>query len=339
MDKAKRKKEKSRFLIWVEYIFFLMFYKVLEYLPLAWAMKISSNLMKLLCIVDRRHFKRIVLHIIYSGIETDPQKAKALARANLGEFGKLLVEIAQIKKRFSVDKIRRCGSQAAWKIFDEEINGKKQFILASAHYGNWEVAGTVVSQLTGVHLSSLMRSFSNPLIGERILSQRGNADHDLVDKNKGLRPILQALAKGNSISMVVDQHAASGEGVEVEFFGHPSRHHKTPALLHLKTGIPIIPTLVRRRSDNFEFDCVLGEPIVFDSTDDKEKDIAAVTQMVAWEIEDIIREQPVQWLLAPRHWLSIERRCAADYADWKAPFTRSELENMRKNTTNEKTND
>ena len=138
MDKAKRKKEKSRFIIWVEYIFFMMFYKVLEYLPLAWSMKISSNLIKLLCIVDRRHFKRIVLHIIYSGIETDPQKAKALARANLGEFGKLLVEIAQIKKRFSVDKIRRCGSQAAWKIFDEGTDGKKQLV-----YGVWETGSKV----------------------------------------------------------------------------------------------------------------------------------------------------------------------------------------------------
>ena len=332
MNKTKRKKEKNRFVIWVEYIFFLMFYKVLEYLPLAWAMKISSTLMKLLCIIDRRHTGRTVRHIIYSGIETDIKKAKALARANFGEFGKLLVEIAKIKKCFSIDKIHRCGSPAAWMIFDKGRNGSKQFILVSAHYGNWEVAGTVISQLTETHISSLMRSFANPLIGERILSQRGNADHSLVDKNKGLRPILQALANGNTVSIVVDQHAASGEGVEVEFFGHPARHHKTPALLHLKTGIPIIPTLVRRRSDNFDFDCVLGEPIFFKPTGDKEKDISAVTQMVAWAIEDIIREQPVQWLLAPRHWLSIERRCAADYAEWKPLFTRSELDNMRKNT-------
>ena len=339
MSKTKVKKEKSRFLIWVEYIFFLMFYKVLEFLPLAWAMKISSSLMKLLCVIDRRHCGRTVRHIIYSGIETNPEKAKALARANFGEFGKLLVEIAKIRQCFSIDKVQRCGSQEAWRLFDEGMDGKKQLILVSAHYGNWEVAGTIVSQLTGMHISSLMRSFANPLIGECILSQRGNADHDLVDKNKGLRPILQALAKGNAISMVVDQHASSSEGVEVEFFGHPARHHKTPALLHLKTGIPIIPTLIRRRSDNFEFDCVLGEPIIFSSTGDKEKDIAAVTQMVSWAIEDIIREQPVQWLLAPRHWLSIERRCAADYADWKAAFTRAELENMRKNKTNEKQND
>ena len=329
MGNEKRKKEKSRFVIRLEYIFFLMLYKMLEFLPLSLAMALGSNLMKLLYYFDRRHTRRTIDHIIYSGVETDPEKAAALARANYGEYGKLLVEIAKMKKEFSIEKVRRCGSEKAWKFFDEGYNGKKQFILVSAHYGNWEAAGTVVTEFTQTKLASLMRAFSNPLIGERILAQRGNHNHELVDKSKGLRPILQALGQGKTVSMVVDQHAASVEGVEVEFFGHPSRHHKTPALLHLKSGIPIIPTIVRRRSDKFEFDCVLGDPIIFTPTDDKEKDIAMVTQMVSWSIEDIIRQEPLQWLWTPRHWLSIERRRAADYVGWKPRFSRLEIEKIK----------
>ena len=332
MGNEKRKKDKSCFVIRLEYVFFLMLYKTLEFLPLSLAMALGSNLMKLLYYFDRRHTRRTIDHIIYSGVETDPEKAAALARANYGEYGKLLVEIAKMKKEFSLDKVRRCGSEKAWKLFDEGYNGKKQFILASAHYGNWEIAGTIIVDILNVKLTSLMRAFSNPLIGERILAQRGNHNHELVDKNKGLRPILQALSQGKSVSMVVDQHAASAEGVEVEFFGHPSRHHKTPALLHLKSGIPIIPTLVRRRSDKFEFDCVLGDPIIFTPTDDKEKDIAMVTQMVAWSIEDIIRQEPLQWLWSPRHWLSIERRRAADYVGWKPRFSRLEIEKIKEQT-------
>ena len=326
MDNKKRKKEKSRLAIRIEYLFFLMFYKTLEILPLPWMMKFASGAMKLLSMIDRRHTQRTIRHIMYAGIETDPGKAAAFARANFGEFGKLLVEIAQAKKLFSLDRMHRCGSPKAWEMIDENTGPSgKQFILVSAHYGNWEIAGSVVVHLTGKPLSSLMRSFSNPLIGERILAQRGGDDHELVDKNKGLRPILQALSKGRNVSMVVDQHAASGEGVEVEFFGHPARQHKTPALLHLRSGLPIIPFLVRRRSDNFEFDCVLGDPIIYTPTEDKERDTALVTQLIAWKIEDIIRQEPVQWLLAPRHWLSIERRGAELYADWKPRFARSEF--------------
>ena len=46
---------------------------------------------------------------------------------------------------------------------------------------------------------SLMRPFANPLIGEKILSSRGGKDHELIDKNQGLRPILRAMNEGRII--------------------------------------------------------------------------------------------------------------------------------------------
>lgn len=328
MDNIRHKKAKSRGIIRLEYLFFLMFYKTLEWMPLAFSMKMASSSLKLLFFIDRRHAQRTIRHIMYSGLETDPVKAKKLALANFAEFGKLLVEIAKIRKLYSLDKVRFSGSENARKIFFDK-DGKRQFILASAHYGNWEVAGSLLAEAGNISIVSLMRSFANPLIGEKILSHRSNANHELVDKTKGLRPILQAINQGKSVSMVVDQHAASAEGVEVEFFGHPARQHKTPALLHLKTGLPIIPVLVRRTSDNFEFECIFGEVIAPAPTGDKERDIAYITQQVAWSIEDIIRQDPVQWLLSPRHWLSIERRQAAEYANWKPRFSRSELEHSK----------
>ena len=82
MGKTKVKKEKSRFVIRMEYFFFLIFYKVLEYLPIKLAMAFSSNLMKLVYFIDRRHTERTISHIMYAGFETDLRKAKALARAN-----------------------------------------------------------------------------------------------------------------------------------------------------------------------------------------------------------------------------------------------------------------
>ena len=36
-------------------------------------------------------------------------------------------------------------------------------------------------------------------------------------------------------------------------------------------------------------------------------------------LEKLIMEQPEQWLWAPRHWLDINRRQAAQYKDWTPP--------------------
>lgn len=320
MSQAKRKKEKSRIVVYLEYFLFSLLWRILELLPMRRAAAFAAGLARLLFYVDLRHARRTVRHIMYAGVESDPHRAKKMAASSFGEFGKLLAEIVKMPQVYSLDRVRISAPESTLKIISPELNpGSHQIILAVAHYGNWEMAGTAFADYTGTPMSSLMRPFANPLIGEKILSSRGGKNHELIDKNQGLRPILRAMNEGRIITVLVDQHAMSGEGVEVEFFGHPARMHMTPALLHLKSGIPIIPEVTRRVGDDFEFEFVFGEPIVHAPTGDKKRDIYEITQRIADELEELIRRDPVQWLWAPRHWLSIERRNCSAYADWKRP--------------------
>ena len=77
--------------------------------------------------------------------------------------------------------------------------------------------------------------------------------------------------------------------------------------------------LTFRTGDNFNFDLRVGKLIRYTPTGDKEKDVQAVTQMCISALEKLIREDPIQWLWAPRHWLDINRRQAPLYKDWKPP--------------------
>ena len=322
----KNKKTKSAVRIWVEYILFIGLFQLLEILPMPLAMFMASKLFRVLSYLDIRHRQRTISHIIYSGVETDPAKAKALANVNFEELGKLLVEMAKMKKMYSFDRFTLTGSEIARNLVaGTKDDCPQQFIFVTAHYGNWEIAGTAIADINRKKIVSMMRAFENPLIGKRVIRQRTNKNHSLSGKEQGLRPVIQAFKDGKSLAIVVDQHAVSNEGVEVEFFGHPARHHKTPALLHLKTGFPIVPILIHRINNKFEFECIHGDPIVHESTGDRDLDVAMITQRVSWQIEDIIRMDPSQWLWAPRHWLSLDRRCSKDYADWKPRFTREEL--------------
>ena len=316
------KKEKSMFHLKVEYLLFLVLYKVLNILPFSLALKTAEKLTRLLFYIDKKHARRTVNNILYAGVESDPEKARSLALDNFGEYGKLLAEIVNMKKMYTLDKMTLCAPEETLDIISPERNsGSRQVILAVAHYGNWEVAGTGFTQLQQNPMVSLMRPFSNPLIGEKILSNRRGDAHELIDKNAGLRPVLKAINQGKTVTILVDQHATSREGIVVEFFGHPARMHMTPALLHLKTGIPILPEITRRKNNNFEFEYIFGKPIIHKPTGDKEKDIYIITQKIADSLEELIRRDPVQWLWAPRHWLSLERREAKDYANWQRPET------------------
>ena len=320
MSQPKRSKNKSKTAVYLEYALFAALCRILRMLPMRRAASFAAALTKLLFFLDRKHAGRTVRHIMYAGVETDPRKAKKMALASFGEFGKLLAEIVKMPQMYKPGCVKISAPENTLKIISPELNpGSRQIILAVAHYGNWEMAGTAFAEYTKTPMSSLMRPFANPLIGESILSHRRGGMHEVIDKNLGLRPVLRAMNEGRIITVLVDQHAMSGEGVEVEFFGHPARMHMTPALLHLKSGIPIVPEITRRLSDDFEFDFMFGEPIIHKPTGDKKRDIYEITQKIADELEELIRRDPVQWLWAPRHWLSIERRNSEAYADWKRP--------------------
>jgi len=314
-------KKKNPVLIHLEYAGFMVLYGAFRLLPIRAARNLAGVLMKLLWLVDAKHRNRSILHVSHSGIVGTREEAVRIARRSMQEFGWLLAEIIKADQLYSHECVNLRASESILNLVLPCRNpGSRQGIIVTAHFGNWEIAGRFYSEQSQTPMFSMMRPFSNPLIGEKILAHRRSATHILIDKHQGIRPVLKALQEGRTASILIDQHASSREGVECIFFGHPARVHMTPALLHLKTGIPIISEVTVRDPERpFHFTLEAGKSIRYTPTGDKEKDIRIVTQMCITALEKLIRKHPEQWLWAPRHWLDIERRQAAEYANWKAP--------------------
>ena len=191
---AKKKKEKSTFRIYAEYLPFCLLYGVIHILPLKTGYALSTFLFRLLYLIDRRHRVRTVQHLMHAGMFTDKAEASRFARKTYLEFAKLLVEVVKMKQLYSKDKIFVTGSQETID-YVTPAPGKEsgeQVIIITAHYGNWEVAGTAFSEQANRPMTSFMRSFGNPLIGRMILAHRAGKLHELVDKTEGIRPILRA---------------------------------------------------------------------------------------------------------------------------------------------------
>ena len=319
--RKKKKKSKSRFRIWWEYILFWLMYRILRALPLKCGYRFSALLMGILFRIDGTHSGRSVQHVLHSGIVgDDAAAARKLAKQAFVESGKLLSEVAKSDKLFRQEEFVAEAPEATldYVLADRNPDNFDGLIMVTAHFGNWEIAGTALTGLTGRRLTSLMRPFSNPKIGEIILRHRSAPMVTLADKKLGIRPLLRALNHHEIAVILIDQHAAGSEGVVCEFFGHPARVHMTPALLHLKTGIPIMPEVTTRLpGEDFRFAMTAGELIRYTPTGDREKDVLTVTQMCISALEKLIRKHPEQGLWAPRHWLDIHRGHDAEYANWK----------------------
>jgi len=303
-------KTKSRLLIHIEYFLILIPIVVVRALPLKVAYGLSYILSIMFYYIDFRHKERAMQHILHSGIVSDRKAAAALARRNFLHFGRVAVEIAKshqiVNEKNALEFIKQeTGPELTKVCFAPETRGP--VIIVTCHLGNWELAGKAYSWLSGMRMTSIMRELGNPKLGDIIYAHREGLGHSTVSKNKGMKPLMMALKRGESVAIVADQHASTSEGVGVEFFGHPARAHSTPALLHLKTDVPIIVGALLKTGNSFQFAFRGDEVIRYTPTGDKDNDIKAITQTYTSALEALIRKYPDQWMWAHRRWLNINR--------------------------------
>lgn len=318
MSKKAEKKDPSPILVWVEYLLFLPPTLLVRALSLKSAYRLAKVVAFLFYHLDFKHRKRAITHILHSGIVKDRHAAVVLAKKNFLHMVKVFVEIIKFDQFVTQENLREF-------VRDESLDGTRlqcndpahasPKIVTSMHLGNWELAANCFALYTQVPMTSIMRPLANQKIGNYFYSKRVSSIHETVSKEKGIRPLLQAISANRSVAIVADQHAVKREGVEVTFFGHPARAHMTPALLHLKTGLPILPQVFVREDDEFHFRLLGVEPIVFTPTGDKEKDIKDLTQLYTDVFEKFIRAYPEQWLWAHRRWLDCGRNGYPKTAD------------------------
>jgi Kdo2-lipid IVA lauroyltransferase/acyltransferase len=108
------------------------------------------------------------------------------------------------------------------------------------------------------------------------------------------------LRRGEVLAMLVDQDARD-QGVFVPFFGREASTLKSPAMLSIRTGAPILPFIGRREKDG-RIAVEIAEPFVADGSSDREEDLERATARFTKVIEDWIRKSPEQWLWLHRRW-------------------------------------
>jgi KDO2-lipid IV(A) lauroyltransferase len=87
--------------------------------------------------------------------------------------------------------------------------------------------------------------------------------------------------------------------VFVDFFGRPAATTTLPALLHLRTGSPIL--LVYNLRDGLKFKIVY-ERILLPSLPDSVDRVLVYTQLITQRMENLIRQYPENWFWIHNRW-------------------------------------
>ena len=197
--------------------------------------------------------------------------------------------------------------------FDDALVGGRGAVMALPHSGNWDMAGVWLAQKYGTFTTVAERLKPESLY-DRFIAYRESLGFEVLPLTGGERPSMEVLAErleANRFVCLMADRDLTRSGVQVDFFGEPTRLPAGPARLALETGAPLHPAHVYYDGD----DCVVQ---IDDALDTSSGDVGVITQALADRFAVNIAAHPQDWHMLQPQWLadlSAQRRARLEGKD------------------------
>ncbi len=176
-------------------------------------------------------------------------------------------------------------------------------ILALPHLGGWEWAGRwLVDRGHGVTV--VVERLEPPELFDWFADLRARLGMNVVALGPDAgREVISALRRNDIVCLLCDRDIQRN-GVDVEFFGERTTLPAGPVTVALRTKAPILPTAVYFTDHNNGHLGVVRPPVPLERTDSLRADVARGTQLLASELEYLVRRAPHQWHMFQPNWPS-----------------------------------
>ena len=227
---------------------------------------------------------------------------KELSRIRLRmarNFAKYLADFLRFKK-INSEYIRKYVRIENLHYFEEAKAKAKGVIILTAHLGNWELGGVVVS-LSGYPFWVVVLPHKNKKEDNFFNSQRESKGLKVIPLGKAVRQCLNVLKQKEMLALAGDRDFTE-KGIILDFFGRPSFFPEGPAAFSLQTGAPIVPGFMLRNKDD-SFTLRIEKPIEPRPSGNRNKDLTELINSYKTIFEDYIRKYPDQWYMFRRFWI------------------------------------
>lgn len=170
-------------------------------------------------------------------------------------------------------------------------------LMITAHLGNWELAGACTARVTTKRFYALGKPIGwLTATVDKMRNQFGITT--LWTHQQPEKKMLKVLQQGDFLALVMDQKPKGRKGPVVSFFEHPTEFVSGPATLAIRNQLGVIAVFcLRLGQDHYR---VISRVLTLPNHE--EKDVAALTQRFATEMEIWIRAYPEQWSWNYKRW-------------------------------------
>jgi phosphatidylinositol dimannoside acyltransferase len=179
------------------------------------------------------------------------------------------------------------------------LDAGRGVVMALPHSGNWDMAGVWLVQNFGPFTTVAERLQPESLY-KRFMDYRESLGFEMLPLTGGERPpfvVLSERLRDNGLVCLMADRDLTRSGVEVDFFGEPTRMPAGSAKLAVETGAYLLPVHCYNTRDSWIFN--VSPPL-----DTSSGDITALTQALADHFARGIAAHPEDWHMLQPQWLA-----------------------------------
>lgn len=233
-------------------------------------------------------------------IGVEEKEARLIAEQSLHRFGRMAIEFLRFPL-MAPDNLSDFVEIEGLDNLREAVAAGRGVIIATGHFGNWELLGAVISML-GYKMLSIARRQNNSDMDRFINEYRERVGQDIAyNKGRsGLLAISRALKERRFLGILYDQDT-NDDGVNLKLFNRDSVIPLGAAVLSRLHGTPIIPIFMHNRSDGKSL-VKVHSPLFPECTEDKHGDYTETTEKLVAILESEIRSDPAMWFWVHDRW-------------------------------------
>ncbi|MFY9234953.1 MAG: lysophospholipid acyltransferase family protein [Fimbriimonadaceae bacterium] len=294
MRSQKRKELEGRLGAW----FFRRIQRWVEKKDALQAEKAGAKLGRFIYRVSKKHRNRALANLELAMPELSIQERERIAKGVFEHFGMVGTDFMRTMKRSDQEVIDSITMEGFEHVESALALGKGVLVI-TGHFGNWERLGQY-ARAKGFTMHVVARDANDSKMNQIMMDLRGHAGLNVLPRGNAARQMLGLLKDNQLVAVLPDQNSSE---TFVPFFGKPCGTVQGPAVLHLRTGAPLLPSFCARVGPG-KYRLMIKPHIQPEPGFDGPE---AYTRAINNAIEEVIREYPEQWLWLHDRWKSARR--------------------------------
>jgi lauroyl/myristoyl acyltransferase len=235
------------------------------------------------------------------GRSLSPRAQRRMVADVFANFGRYWAESLRLPS-LSHAEVAAGIAMVGFEHVESALAAGKGAIIAAPHLGGWEW-GAMYLAGAGMPVTVAVEPLEPPERFEWMARFRQRLGMQVVAVGPGAASvILKALRDNHIVCLLSDRLVGPTAGVEVDFFGARAKLPAGPVTLAVRSGAPLMAAAIYYGRPAISHTIVFRPPLEIAHGERFRGTVESGTQLLAAELETLIREAPSQWHITQPNW-------------------------------------